>query len=106
MAKDLIIFFNVDLPSCIFYFWLADVSCMRTNQGCHTTWKTRRIGKSQGIRKLTKKIREKPVNTIKLTIWQSSIEQTSHQCWKRNMHNSGLESHACDFSMNSRKCAN
>ena len=49
---------------------------------------------------------EKSVNFIKLTDIQSSIEQTSHQCWKQIVHNSGLESHTCDFFPNSRKCTN
>ena len=65
-------------------------------QDCHATWKTR---KNQGIWKLTGKL-------IKLTDWQSPLEKTSQQCWKQNVSNSGLESHTCDFSMNSRKYAN
>ena len=48
--------------------------------------------------KIDQKIMEKSGNFIKLTDWKSPIEQTSHQCWKQNVCDSGLESHACDFS--------
>ena len=39
--------------------------------------------------KIDQKIMEKSGNFIKLTDWQSPIKQTSHQCWKQNMGNSG-----------------
>ena len=74
-------------------------------QGCLTNWKTGKTGKSgnlkivqksQGIWKLTKKsgkVREfHKIDSL-------AIEQASYQCWKQNVH---LESHACDFSLNSR----
>ena len=84
-----------------------ELHIFKDKQGCHSTWK---IGKSQGIWKLTRRVREKSLNLkigqktkekawnfIKFTHWQWSIEETSRQCWKQNM---GLESHACDFSAN------
>ena len=36
---------------------------------------------------------QKSGNFIKLTDWQSPIEQTSRQCWKQNACNSGLKLH-------------
>ena len=59
-----------------------------------------------GDLKIDQKIRRKSGNFIKLTDWQSPIEQTSHQCWKQNVRNLGLELYTCDFSANLRKCPN
>ena len=84
---------------------------LRYIQGCHAilNWENwEKSGnlkidqKSLGIWKLTKK----SGNFIKLTDWQSPIKQTSYWCWKQNVHSSGLESHAHDFSVNSQKYAN